>query len=99
MSAADEHRASVTQLLNDFTEQRIGASPALELASAATAYALLAIEARLGELVEQQRIANVLAAFHGRGSAYYLDDDGIDHDTVVAYLVRQMRSIVTEATS
>ncbi|MEV6258045.1 hypothetical protein AB0L97_32800 [Nocardia sp. NPDC051911] len=31
------------------------------LASAATAHALLAIEARLGELVEQQRLANVIA--------------------------------------
>ncbi|MGW4325415.1 hypothetical protein ACWEKR_05935 [Nocardia sp. NPDC004573] len=30
------------------------------LASEATAHALLAIEARLGELVEQQRIANAL---------------------------------------
>jgi hypothetical protein len=38
----------------------------LELGSAATAHALLAVEARLGELVEQQRLGNTIAAFQSR---------------------------------
>ncbi|WP_063017155.1 MULTISPECIES: hypothetical protein [Nocardia] len=41
------------------------------LASEATAHALLAIEARLGELAEEQRAATLLA-----GSAYGMTDPG-----------------------
>lgn len=62
MSAADHRRDNALSLIADFPATDPGGSPGLELASAATAYALLAIEARLGELVEQQRTANYIAA-------------------------------------
>lgn len=66
MSAADHHRVDALDALAGIplacTDER-----AALLASQATAYALLAVETRLGELVEQQRTATLLA-----GSAYGL---------------------------
>lgn len=61
------HRAAAEALIAITADaaQTALANP-LDLAvvtSAATARALLAVEARLGELVEQLRIANVIAAF------------------------------------
>lgn len=62
MINADNHRADAMNALADFMGAAIGPAPGLELASLATAHALLAIEARLGELVEQQHTANYIAA-------------------------------------
>ncbi|MFJ1461792.1 hypothetical protein [Nocardia sp. N2S4-5] len=65
MSTADQHRASALESLDSLDLLRnTGADDAafVPLAAEATAHALLAIEARLGELVEQQRIANALNA-------------------------------------
>ncbi|PPJ31879.1 hypothetical protein C5E45_32840 [Nocardia nova] len=59
MSAADQHRIKAEAALRRLPDEEIGITSA---GAEATAYALLAIEARLGELVEAQRAAvrNVL---------------------------------------
>jgi len=62
MSTSADHRAEALAALRLIQ----GAdNPVAEMSSAseATAHALLAVEARLGQVVEQQRIANTIAAF------------------------------------
>lgn len=54
------HRREAARLLN-------GPYTDAETAGIATAHALLAIEQRLGELVEQQRMANTITALHHIG--------------------------------
>ncbi len=63
MSAADKHRAQAEHYLNRAYYD------GFEYAALANASALLAIEARLGELVDAQHMATLLA-----GSAYGLTD-------------------------
>ncbi len=59
---ANEHRLKAIDALNLIPACD---DPAAETscASEATAYALLALVDRVGELVEQQKLANVIAAF------------------------------------
>lgn len=54
-----DHRIAAIKALG-YIPQAYDDARSTALASEATAHALLAIEARLGELVEQQRIANAL---------------------------------------
>ncbi|WP_280246534.1 hypothetical protein [Nocardia abscessus] len=58
------------------------------LGAVATAHALLAVEARLGQLVEQQRLANVMASQAPRDESgnpavplldWRLDDDAVEY--------------------
>ncbi|WP_280371067.1 hypothetical protein [Nocardia wallacei] len=67
MSTADQYRASALDGLDDVEQERLRGSDDsaayLALTGEASTYALLAVEARLGELVEQQRIGNTIAAF------------------------------------
>ncbi|WP_280389264.1 hypothetical protein [Nocardia wallacei] len=72
MSTADQHRASAEEALDNIVTT-IDHEREISYASEATAHALLAIEARLGELVEQQRRGNTIAALHQIGC--YGDDE------------------------
>ncbi|WP_280454141.1 hypothetical protein [Nocardia brasiliensis] len=65
MSTAENHRAAAESVLSKLRHP-YGSEQAIPIASEATARALLAIEARLGELVEQQCLSNVLAAYESR---------------------------------
>ncbi|WP_280381015.1 hypothetical protein [Nocardia wallacei] len=76
MSTADQHRASALESLDSLDLLRnTGADDDafVPLAAEATAHALLALDARLGELVEQQRLGNTIAALHQIGC--YGDDE------------------------
>ncbi|RBO87558.1 hypothetical protein [Nocardia puris] len=72
MSAADQHRAAAENYLRRGYEE--DADFAELLVSMANASALLAIEARLGELVDQQRIGNALAGT-GRMGVFNSDSE------------------------
>jgi hypothetical protein len=75
VSAADRHRADAVQLLDALGELHPHEIvQATQLASQANVSALLAIEARLGELVEQQRIATALDALQHPGVVENLDE-------------------------
>ncbi|WP_029899555.1 hypothetical protein [Nocardia brasiliensis] len=65
MSDAENHRAAAESVLSKLRHP-YGSEQAIPIASEATARVLLAIEARLGELVDEQRKANVLAAYESR---------------------------------
>jgi hypothetical protein len=62
-----DHRIAAIKALG-YIPQAYDDARSTALASEATAHALLAIEARLGELVEQQRIATTVAAFNAKGA-------------------------------
>lgn len=70
---SDHHAHRAFELLAQLPHTPHQLDGQLAIASAATAHALLAIEARLGELVEQQRIANVIAAFGTDGEDGLID--------------------------
>ncbi|WP_342800999.1 hypothetical protein [Nocardia sp. No.11] len=76
MSTADQHRIAATAALSRI-ERADSDQAATAFASAAIAAALLAIEARLGELVDAQHTATLLA-----GSAYGMTDPGLVHRLV-----------------
>lgn len=61
MTAAERHRHEAEHLRSRAREQTY-ADAGARLDSAATVHALLALEARVAELVSQQRLANVLSA-------------------------------------
>ncbi|MFR9767091.1 hypothetical protein [Nocardia sp. SC052] len=65
------------------------------LASEATAHALLAIEARLGELVEQQKLANTIAAFGTDGEDGLIDI--VDQAAAETYVRARVGRIVNPA--
>ncbi|KZM70777.1 hypothetical protein [Nocardia terpenica] len=69
------HEAKAFEALSTLPRE-IGILTELEISSAATAHALLALVGKLGELVEQQRAANVLAAI---GSGALDSADGLAH--------------------
>lgn len=57
------------------------------LAALATGHALLAIEARLGEVVEQQKLANVIAAFDAiEGDGHPLEMGSGDVHAAIFYI-------------
>ncbi|RJO74144.1 hypothetical protein D5S18_18500 [Nocardia panacis] len=60
-----DHRADAVRALRRLPAADVGAET-LTGASEATAHALLAIEARLGELLAEQRMANTIAAYEAR---------------------------------
>lgn len=66
MTLSTDHRAVAAALIAITADEAQLARAATRdltlVTSAATAHALLALESRLGELVEQQRISNVIAA-------------------------------------
>lgn len=68
MSAADQHRAAAQRSMRLADESSYAAAAGQHRVTA-QAYALLAIEARLGELVDAQHTATLLA-----GSAYGMAD-------------------------
>lgn len=71
MSAADKHRAAAQRSMRLADESSYADAAGQHRATAQT-YALLAIEARLGELVDAQHTATLLA-----GSAYGITDSGL----------------------
>lgn len=71
MSAADEHRAEAIESLGQSLRVTC-VDPGTGYAMQAAAFALLAIEARLGELIDAQHTATLLA-----GSAYGITDSGL----------------------
>ncbi len=60
--SAIEHRASAAGLLSDFDETGSQGSTRLEMATAAQAHALLAVEDRLADLITEMRTANLIQA-------------------------------------
>ncbi len=66
-----------------------------DAADPATVHALLAIEARLGEIVEQQKLANVIAAF-GAGidqEGHHLEMGAVDLDEAITHVHRGISRI------
>lgn len=69
-----DHRANAERALMRAAGANIGAD-VLSFTSEATAYALLAVEARLGEIGAEMRKANTIAAFEARvitGNSEYI---------------------------
>ncbi|WP_280201895.1 hypothetical protein [Nocardia cyriacigeorgica] len=69
--ASDQHRADAVRQMRHARDS-YSSSDAQQFRAAAQVHALLAIEARLAELVEQQKIANALAI---TGSLSVLDSE------------------------
>ncbi|OXR46634.1 hypothetical protein B7C42_01608 [Nocardia cerradoensis] len=59
MSAADQHRIKAETALRRLPDEAIGLTP---VGAEATAHALLYVGDQLAQLVEQQKLANVIAA-------------------------------------
>ncbi|MGY2036591.1 hypothetical protein ACW9HF_15015 [Nocardia gipuzkoensis] len=96
MSAADRHRADAVQLLDALGELHPHeVVQANLLAAQANVSALLAIEARLGELVEQQRIAGIIAAFGTDGEDGLIDID--DQAAAETYVRARVGRVVNPA--
>ncbi|MFI6215669.1 hypothetical protein ACIBCD_27065 [Nocardia brasiliensis] len=74
MATAHDDRAVAERVLSRLYSGTIS-EESLALASEATAYALLAVGARLAELVEQQRLSNVIAALGTTDEETLIDDD------------------------
>ncbi|MFI6368668.1 hypothetical protein ACIBG0_38800 [Nocardia sp. NPDC050630] len=90
------HRALAEGLIAITAEEaeRARANP-LDMAvvtQAAVAHALLAVEARLGQLVEQLRVGNVIAAFGGPDEEPLIDI--LDQAPAETYIQAHMRDIV-----
>jgi len=71
----------------------------LEIGSAATAHTLLALVEHVGELVEQQQLANVIAAFAGiEAEGHPLEMGCADIHAAIIYLHSHIRDIVNPGT-
>lgn len=86
-----DHRAEAERAAKQIPRANTAAD-SVAFASEATAHALLAIEARLGALVEQQRLSNAIAAYQSSARDDFLTVD--EQEDVAVYVNERIDELV-----